>query len=49
MAPSLLPGDHILVDRSHYPKKSPVRGDVVVFTLADDPSTQKDESEVCYC
>ena len=37
MEPGIVPGDHILVDRGHYRSHRPVRGEVVVFRLPDQP------------
>ena len=38
MVPTLLVGDHIIVDRLVYKKNQPKRGDVVVFEYPRDPS-----------
>lgn len=38
MIPSLLPGDHVLVDKFTYKNNSPQRGDIVVFPFPSDPS-----------
>lgn len=38
MVPSLLPGDHLLVDKFTYRKNKPQRGDVVIFPFPADPS-----------
>jgi signal peptidase I len=37
MIPSLLVGDHILVDKTAYKSQSPVRFDIVVFEFPEDP------------
>lgn len=58
MIPTLMIGDHILVSKFSYGLRAPFvkkmlyrysqpeRGDVVVFTRVDDPSTIDDESEI---
>lgn len=44
MAPMLLPGDHIFVDKLAYvtlpalKRKAPARGDVIIFSFPNDPS-----------
>ena len=38
MAPNLLPGDHVFVDKMVYRRDDPKRGDLVVFRYPDDPS-----------
>jgi len=40
MAPTLLVGDHILVNKLHGAKRYPKRGDVVVFDYPADPSKE---------
>ena len=37
MAPTLLPGDRILVDRLAYVSEGPKRGDIIVFRYPEDP------------
>jgi signal peptidase I len=36
MSPSILPGDHILLNKAVYKTQAPERGDVVIFTYPDD-------------
>jgi signal peptidase I len=36
MVPSLLPGDHVIVDKLFYRRASPQRGDVIVFKYPED-------------
>lgn len=36
MSPSILPGDHILLNKAVYKIQAPQRGDVVIFTYPDD-------------
>lgn len=38
MMPSLLIGDHLLVDKQAYKNNSPKRGDIIVFDLPEDTS-----------
>ena len=38
MIPTLLVGDHLLVNKFIYRFKEPARGDVIVFKYPDDPS-----------
>lgn len=47
MEPGIRPGDHILVDKSYYRSHKPRNGDIVLFTIPDDPATpDTDESKV---
>jgi signal peptidase I len=58
MKPTLLIGDHLLASKlsygirlpflseSIYPFAIPHRGDVIIFTRVDDPSTSEDESSI---
>ncbi len=38
MAPTLLPGERILVDRQYYGDHKPERGDIIVFEYPKDPT-----------
>lgn len=38
MVPTLLPGDHLLVNKFIYQTREPQRGDIVVFEYPKDPS-----------
>lgn len=39
MTPTLLPGDHILVEKYIYKNHAPQRGDLIIFPFPEDPST----------
>lgn len=39
MTPTLLPGDHILVDKFIYKNHEPQRGDLIIFPFPEDPTT----------
>jgi signal peptidase I len=38
MAPTLVTGDRIIVDKKHYIKKRPERLDIVIFSVPNDPT-----------
>lgn len=44
--PTLRQGDRFIVSKKYYRSHGVARGDFVIFSLPDDPKTQKDESEV---
>jgi len=39
MEPTVLLGEHVIVDDSFYRARAPERGDIVAYTLASDPRT----------